>query len=1470
MKLRLSVTRSNDVPQDDVVVTTDTTVTVGALADAIERCRPGGSDPAPWSSATLRVIDSDGPRVIPPDRSLADARLRSGQVVSVVIDDGHYTDGRDPAPAAAHLEVVSGPEAPQRFELRSGANHVGRDRGNEVRLSDPMISKRHLRINVAAQVEVIDLGSSNGVVVGGEQVARAVVGPDDDIVLGDTVVRVVAGPGAHGTGPSVLFNRSPYLDPVYGGVEVEAPEPPTPPQPTRIPFIPMLAPMLLGGVLYLLTRQLVSVLFVAMSPLLMIGSALESRFSGRRSYRAALERFAVDVEDLRATMAGHARAEVAARQHEHPDVGSLVDGALTFVPLLWYRRPDQRGFLDVRLGLGALASRSMVKASPARGAEREVAARVTDVVAEFALVAPVPVVASLSDVGAIGVAGTRELAVGVARSVMTHLVCAHSPAELVVAGLASSASAPAWDWLKWLPHVGGDHSPLAVEHLAATTAAGNRLVAAVEALIDARRGEASTPGDRGPTLPVVVVLVEDDAPVERHRLVQLVEEGPAVGVHVVWVAAAVASLPAGCRAYVDLASDGAAVGFVLDGHAIAPVAVDSLGAEQTRTISRHLAPVIDAGARLDDESDLPPTVSLVSLVGRDRVSDSDAVLERWRVSDGSGEVSGRRRREATLRAVVGQSADQDFVIDLRRDGPHALVGGTTGSGKSEFLQSWVSALALEHSPERLTFLFVDYKGGAAFSECVRLPHTVGLVTDLSPHLVQRALRSLNAELRYRERVLRARGAKDLVELERRADGDAPPSLVIVVDEFAALVSEVPEFVDGVVNVAQRGRSLGLHLVLATQRPAGVIKDNLRANTNLRIALRMADADDSTDVVGHPLASGFDPAVPGRAVAKAGPARLVTFQSGYVGGWTTDEPPPPVITIDELVFGRGQRWEEPEPVGVAASEVAPTDLGPTDLQRVVASVGRAFDTSGLAVPRKPWLKELAAVYELARLRQSRTDDVLYFGIEDEPDDQAQSPVAFLPDRDGNMAAFGTGGSGKSTFLRTLAVVAGLSTRGGPCHVYALDFGSRSLQVLQALPHVGAVVNGDDHERIVRLLRLLRASIDERAARYAALNAGTIADYRRLSDQPDEPRILLLVDGVGAFRQAYESGDRTRWFDLFQGIAADGRQVGIHVVVTADRSAAIPTSLASVIQRRLVLRMAGEMEYATLGAPADGFATGTPAGRGFLEGAEVQVAVLGGSANVARQARAIERLGSEMAASDRRPRPKPVERLPERVALSELPVEVQGLPVLGLGDETLEPVGFVPEGTFLVVGPAQSGKTTTVAAMALSLQRWQPTRPFVLLGSSARSSLFPVLEWSESAAGEDDVAALAEDLASRLTSGDGAVDGLVVVIEGLADHLNGAADQALQDLLRAVRSSGAFVITESEATAMVSSWPLLAAARSARHGLALQPDQLDGDAVFRTSFPRLSRVEFPAGRGLRVRSGRTDRVQVPLPELELVLP
>lgn len=1451
MRLKLSLSRPGGVT-DDILVTVDTTVTVGSIADAIRRGDPRGQGAAGGGTVTLRV-DDDG-RTLLASSTVADSSLRSGQRVSLVPADIADPMVEDPI---ATVVVVAGPDAGKQFPLRGGANQIGRERGNDVRLADPQVSKYHARVNVTEVVEVVDLGSSNGTLVGGEAVPRAILRPDDVAVLGDTELRVVhSGRSTVATGQGVDYNRSPRLDVVFEGTTFPGPDVPRRQRPGRLPLIPLLAPVVLGCVMFALTRQLITVLFVALSPFMVLGNVIEGRVVGKRELKEAIASFRQQLVELRDDMTRTSGAEAGSRRREHPATSEVAEAALRREPTLWSYRPDQRGFLQVRLGLGCLPSRSHIELPSRNEAIPELWNELTDLQCDFLEVDGVPVVGDLVESGSLGIAGPRVSALALARALVVQLVGLHSPSELVVASVASSGTSDDWEWLKWLPHAGSDFSPLQAEHLVSGPGGALRLVAELEDLVDRRRNDESE-NSNGGSLPAIVLLVENDAPIERSRLVELAERGRGLGVHLIWIAVTVSALPAACRTFaeVDTTVDGQiSVGYVDGGTRVERVLAERLDAGAVTQLARSLSPVVDAGARIDDASDLPSSASLVSLIDADLVRSADAVVDRWRSSNSlPGGDERRRGRESHLRALIGQASGQSLVLDLRQHGPHALVGGTTGSGKSEFLQSWVMAMAVDHSPNKVTFLFVDYKGGSAFSECVNLPHSVGLVTDLSPHLVQRALTSLNAELRYREEILQRKKAKDLLEIE--GDPDAPPSLVIVVDEFAALVNDVPEFVDGVVNIAQRGRSLGLHLLLATQRPAGVIKGNLRANTNLRVALRVADEDDSEDVIGTKAAASFDPGIPGRAIVKVGPGRLTPFQSGYVGGWTSDVPPPPKIVVQDLAFGSGAEWEMPED-GVAAA----TRVGPNDLERLVSNVRKANDVVGLPAPRRPWLDRLADVYDLARSPQSRTDHELVFGILDDPERQRQIPTSFFPDRDGNMAIYGTGGSGKSTLLRTLAVVAGLGIRGGPCHVYGLDFGARGLQMLEPLPHVGAVIQADDPERLERLLRYLRSTIDERAARYAKVNAGTITEYRQAASAPEEPRILLLVDGMAAFRSAYELGQNAKWFDLFQSIAADGRPVGVHVVLTADRSNAVPTALSSVIQRRVVLRLAGENEYMNLGVPIDIFDASTPPGRGFLDNREVQVTVLGGSPNTARQAAAIERLATEMLASSKRAPAPPVERLAERVRLVDLPTEVGGLPAVGLSDETLAPIGFVPEDILLVVGPPQSGKSSVLASMALSVRRVRPG-PLVYM-AAGRSPLEGMVPWDSVMVGPDLVADAAEELIHSIDEGRLPA---AVVLDDISGFVSSSAEAGLLDLVKSCRSNGVFLATDSE-TSSLGSWALQAAVKAPRHGIALQPDQFDGDNVFKTAFPRVSRADFPPGRGFYVRAGRVGKVQFALPELD----
>jgi len=1492
MKLKLTLQRPSG-PASDIVVTTDAAASVGEVAAAIAavdpfRAKTGAVDVGP---STLRIVDPAGgaAKLLEPDVALAEAAIGSGATIAVVAPGAAEPAAR--AVTVATLLVVEGPDAGASFPLPIGTRYLGRDATvSDVTLGDPLVSKRHARVDVFSQaVRLVDLNSANGIEVDGGVVTRVDLEDGDTVRVGDTVLRAQIAAAVEPAAPLVTgpveFNRSPRVESRYPGEEYAGPKPPSDREPTPFPWLALALPILMGIVFVVfLRRGPEAIVFIAAAPLLMVGTWLTSRGQRKRKEKLEIGQFEERVAYLDKTLSDEVVRERAIRKQESPTTTQVYDAALALGPLLWTRRPEHWQFLSLQLGMGTMASRNTVNLAEEDAVAPKYLELAREVRDRFAKITDVPVTENLYFAGALGIAGPQVLAADAARSAVVQIAGLHSPAEVVVAAIVSNSWTPEFEWLKWLPHTASPHSPLEAVHLANSQATGDALLSSIEELITQRsqqkveqRGAAmaersalvagASAGDGAevatppPTaIPAILLLISDDAPVDRARLVQVAERAADAGVYPVWVSPTVETLPAVARTFVDVSAGGgvATVGLVRLGSDVVDVSIEGVTRDQALTFARRLAPVVDAGALLRDSSDIPRTVSMLSLLGPSLATDVSVAVDRWRENDSIHDRSGgelKKRRAGKLRALVGQSGVDAMHLDLRTQGPHALVGGTTGSGKSEFLQAWVLGMAAEYSPDRVTFLFVDYKGGSAFADCVNLPHCVGLVTDLSPHLVRRALTSLRAELHYREHLFNRKKAKDLIDLEKRGDPESPPSLILVIDEFAALAGEVPEFVDGVVDIAQRGRSLGIHLIMATQRPAGVIRDNLRANTNLRIALRMADESDSMDVVGDKIAGTFDPSIPGRGIAKTGPGRLTAFQSAYAGGWTSDTPVATSVDVAELRFGAEQPWEkagEPELPGAG-------EQGPTDQTRLVTNLVAAAALIQLPAPRRPWLDELAGAFDLTRLRQ-RTDTEIVLGVSDVPERQRQDEVFFRPDIDGNIAIYGAGGTGKTVTLRTIAAAAGITPRGGPVDVYGLDFGTGGLKMLEALPHVGSIVSGDDPERVVRLMRKLKVILDDRAQRYSDVDAGSIVDYRRIAGAPDERRILLLVDNFPAFRNDFEVGaSRAPWYGVFQQLLVEGRGLGIHVAITADRPGAVPTAVSTAFQRKVVHRLADDGQYMLLDAPADVLSATSPPGRAVIDGLETQIAIVGGQSNVAEQSKAITALAAAMARTGRAPA-EAVGSLATEYGPEQLPKDVAGMPVLGISDDTLAPLGFEPTGTFVLSGPPASGRSNALAWLIRSVEAAVPNVTRYYFGSP-RSAVGAGKGWEATALSVEDAAGLAKEVTAIVA--DPTTKGkIVVVIEQIGDFLSSSADGPLVELIKAVKRSDHFLIAENESGGWGSSWPLLGEVKAARTGFLLQPDSMEGDTILKTSLPRVSRAEFPPGRGYFIARGKAVRVQTPL--------
>lgn len=1436
--------------------------------------------PAPRSATPRIGRRSSEPRTAPtapdPDGRInvdvVDLRVEFGPEDGPLVVDVAPESATPGTPSPTHeVMVVGGTLAGTRVGLGPGNYVVGRDPGAAVNLPDASVSQHHAQLAIGDfGIHVADLNSTNGTYVDGVRLtAPAVVEPGQIVEFGAVPVSIEprAGDRSSSTGYAdgrTLFNRPPRVRRSFEPPSFVVPFPPGRPTKAKFPVGAAVVPLILGVVMFLFTRQVLFMLFMLMSPVMLVFSLVDNRRSGRSTYRQALERFEAGLDDVDRRLEAARRASERARRDSAPSPAHLVSRAVDLSAGLWERRPADDDFLSLRVGIGDQPT--LVEVSGADGPDAEadtldpvLRTRAEEVLRRHATDTNVPIVIALRELGVVGVAGPEDRREAVARWLVVQAAVLHSPRDLAVVALVPSDDLPAWEWMRWLPHT----------EVLASGAPGSRSTASdpeevralfqtVEQLVAARREEAARRLDRGSGWsPHVLLFIAGGVEISRPALSRVLADAPSTGISAICLSSTVEQLPGECRAVVHTGASSDELALVLTtGREYRGVVGDDLNLATAEETARALAPLRDVGAG-GASGEIPGRVLLRDLLGGE-IPDPAGVRARW--------ATPRRGLEAPL----GVGAAGEVWVDLRRDGPHALVAGTTGAGKSELLQTLVASLAATHPPDRLAFVLVDYKGGAAFKDCVRLPHTTGFFTDLDSHLAERALVSLNAELRKREDVLARFGAKDLIEMEERSSTEAPPNLVIVFDEFAFLKKEVPEFVAGVIDIAQRGRSLGVHLVLATQRPSGVIDDHIRANTNLRIALRVADDADSSDVIGRPDASRIPKSRPGRGFLKTGHSELEEIQTAYAGAPCSGTDTQQEVTVTEFRFGLGDR----------SAPSTPTADGPTDLQDLVAAVAAAAAETGATPGDPPWLDPLSDAYSLEDLivargpadGEDRSGGELYgvIGMIDEPDLQRQRPYVLDLEQQGHVLVYGTAGSGKTTLLRTLAAALAEVLPPSDLHIYGLDFASRGLHAVEPLPHCGGVVSGNEIERVERLFAMVGALVDERQRALGERGAGSLAELRR-RDADAPPYVVVLLDGYGGFHSVFEDIDHGELIDRLAELVSDGRAVGIHFVITADRRSGIPNALAGVIAGRIVFRMADDDDYAWLGLGQAAKDAVLPPGRAFVEGTrEVQVALVGGDPSGEAQARALVARGARLEAAGATRSAPSVRLLPESVPLAQV-VSARppgsGLTVpIGLDASNLSVVcidlGSLP--SFLVAGPDQSGRSTALRALVEGVRISDSAVDTYLLAPRRQSRLATGdPSWTEAAVGSDACERLAKRLADEVAAraDEASPSPLVVVIDDGDELTEGMAATALERLVRRSRDAGAVVIAAAQTHVVhrtFGGW--LTEIRKAKHGLILSPDvDIDGE-VFGVRLPRKTVRSFPPGRGYLVRRGTCSLIQV----------
>lgn len=1342
-----------------------------------------------------------GDQWFPADSRLDESGIVDGARVGVL-------PGREPDQPGWALEVIGGLCSGERIPMVPEGLIVGRSPKADVTLSGIGLRPQHVRVERQDRQVLVLRGEdppSSEEASKPFRLGNALVQVSDSPDDRPNRLAVVLGRTASGR---IAFNRPPRTPLPQQPDPLIAPsgEPIRSPRKAVFGWAALASPLLVGLLMALLYSPYMA-LFALLSPLMMGASWVDGRRRDRSEHRRSQRRVQASlVEFQAAAQAAHA-AEVIRLRELHPHLAEAVRRVRLPSVRLWERRPTDDDFMSLVVAHGPRAFDPEVAADGGQIGDGAAAA-----LNDLGPLPDVPIAVDLGPGRLLGLVGPRPATTAIARGLLLQAAAWHGPADLAVLVAADEVTFPVWSWTAWLPHTA--HPAIGSARLIANGRTAVAEMASELAEAWNRRGDAHWPQ-------LLMVADGDNLATGRGAPMRPLLQKSAGPVAAIVLASSVDQLPAAATVVIVARDSSGVVDVTQTAHVHPSVLASGMSLKLARDTARSLARFDDpeqfgAGSAIPDNSSL---LEMLELVGSEEepipTTLAEAVVDRWRANGPAD----------SLAAMIGADGHGPAVADLAADGPHVLIGGTTGSGKSELLRTMVASLGVTYSPEKVNFVLVDYKGGSAFDQCASLPHAVGLVTDLDDRLAERALRCLEAELRHREQVLRDRGATDLAHYRSRAKSETDqswpplPRLVVIIDEFAALAAELPGFMDSLVNVAQRGRSLGMHLVLATQRPAGAVSANIRTNTALRIALRVLDAADSIDVLDSPEAAAIGRHQPGRAIARFGPGELVEFQCALVTGVTAAKRGPRVISAPDGI---------PSPPPEPASD----DETPSDLARLAEAVNLAWESWEGVPPRRPWPDPLPSVVSLDELATGIpiTSIGVPFALADDPNQQCQYPLMWDPDQ-GNALFAGNPGSGTTTALGSLAFA--LATRHPPaeCHLYVIASGSGQLAPLEALPHCGAVVGPDERDRIRRLIRRLEEEVDRRLGR------GRTPSDARL------PLVLALIDNWGGLAKSLDTVADHPLLASLERVWAEGPAVGVFLAAAVDQLSKASRAIQAATPQTIVFRLGDPALYRPWGVSVDDPAA-LPSGRGFAvpSGLEIQVAIpLGGpAAAVAAIAASSPKYGG----------PPPVESLPasvdpvrlDQARLSSSPVHLP----LGLSDDTLASVGLTlyPGEHALILGPPRSGRSSALVLAAAA-------------AASAGGRVAALVQPGSPLADCPDIHMSARDLDDLLSAAVAADPPTLVLVDD-AETVDDP-DGNLK-LLAADARPGLHIVAAGRADRLRTAYGhWTSEIRFSRTGVLLQPTPLDGD-LFTIQLPTRPALPPLPGRGYLIQNGQPTILQI----------
>ncbi|MGW2317382.1 type VII secretion protein EccCa [Streptomyces sp. NPDC001680] len=1241
---------------------------------------------------------------------------------------------------------------------------------------------------------------------------------------------------------------------------------------------------------------------------------LSQRGKAQRQRRVQRERYLEYLEELRAELGEAERERRRAARFLHPAPGALHD-VLRDPARLWERRRTDADVLDVRVGVGDVPVQELAISRHAAGGvltppDPFMLNEARALQARYTIVSDHPLTVPLDRAGNVSIIGGRADVLRVARSLLVQAAVAHAPDDVAIALAMPGDRIEEWEWAKWLPHV---LDPQNHDGAFAT----RRIVPSLAQLAQVigtdlgRRASYAAEVCRGLSDKKALDLVD--------RLLVLSDEYGENAVELPRPDAAVALDDMGVTVLHLLAEqvhepDHVSVRITVDGdqvtvedlrgqpgkrmHGVA----DRTSRPEAEALARSLAPLRLSAESAAEGTPVSGPVDFPGLLGIDDMATLDPA-QQW-APHGERDF---------LRVPIGlDDRHQPVLLDLKESaelgmGPHGLCVGATGSGKSELLRTLVLALVTTHAPDDLAMVLVDYKGGATFAPFAPLPHVAGVITNLENQagLVERVHSSLAGEIKRRQQVLKDAGnIADIghyraLRATARPDLEQLPHLFVVIDEFGELLTTKPDFIDLFLSIGRIGRSIGVHLLLSSQRiEAGQLK-GLETYLSYRLGLRTFSADESRAVLETTDAFHLPP-LPGFGYLKVDTSTYTRFKAGFVSGAYRD---PVVRNSDADAEPLAQTYPAFNASAAAQATASDEDApAPRERETGPTVLGIAVDrlTDAAEPVRRIWLPPLpeALTLETAAgpvqasadgLRLARADSPLRvpLGVLDDPARQWQGPwMHDLNTAGGHTAVIGGPASGKTTLLRTLTLSLALTHTPHDVAVYGLDLAGGGLSALADLPHVGGIATRADHERAARTVAEVRAMLAEREEIFRERGIDSVEQLRALRAKGELPRlgstdVVLLIDGFGALRDEFTHLD-----DNVADLLKRGSGYGIHVVAGMLRWNDVRIATQSLFGSRIELRLNDPADSCVDRKLSKTLSADTP-GRALTDGkvfAQTALPRIDTHTTTDDLGPALEQATATLRATWHGELPAPVRMLPTRLPAGRLPSTVaqpRAIPI-GLDQETLSATVLDLFGTdqhLLVLGDNECGKTNLLELISLSLiDRYDKDNLVFGLFDPRRGLRRVVPEpyrggYAHNAALSHALATgIATELAKRLpetADPDALADEptftgprIVILIDDY-DILTAAGQQPLAPFLPYISSARDiglhFVVTRRVAGASRALYePFLTALReTGATALVMTGDRSEGQL-----FPGLYASAQPPGRGTLVRRGRHQLIQTAL--------